>query len=100
MKRFEHINFETRKIIVNGLSNGKSAKELGEITSLDPTSVAKEIKRGRYISKEAYRNMEDSICKKTLRYPYVCNICPKKHSCHKNNISITLTKHKREQTLC
>ena len=83
MKRFEHINFETRKIIVNGLSNGKSAKELGEITSLDPTSVAKEIKRGRYISKEAYRNMVDPICKKTLRYPYVCNICSIKYSCHK-----------------
>lgn len=75
MKTFEHMNFEKRKIITNELSSrGSSAKDIAALIYADPTAVSKEIKRNRYISREAI-NKKDPICKKTLRYPYVCNHC-------------------------
>lgn len=83
MKRFEHINYETRKIISNYLSKGKKAIEIADDLGLDISAISKEIKRNRIVSKEAYRNAIDPICEKTLRFPYVCNGCNLKYSCHK-----------------
>lgn len=80
---FEHITYDIRKVISNGLSNHLTATKLSEITGYDVSSIAKELKRNRQISKEAYRNSDDPICKTTLRYPYVCNGCEKKYFCHK-----------------
>lgn len=82
MKRFEHINFDQRKIINNRITTYRdSAKAISELVGLDPTSISKELKRNRYISKEASSNIKDPICKKTLRYPYVCNGCDLKYTC-------------------
>lgn len=83
MKRFEHINYEMRKIISSYLSRNKKAKEIAEDLNLDISAVSKELKRNRIISKEAHSNVKDPICKKTLRFPYVCNGCVLKYSCHK-----------------
>ena len=44
---------------------------------------AKEIKRNRVLSREAYRNVVDSICPFALKYPYVCNGCKDKYICRK-----------------
>lgn len=69
------MNFDKRKIIANNLSTkNASAKEIASLIYVDPSAVSKEVKRNRYISREAI-NKRDSICKKTLRYPYVCNAC-------------------------
>lgn len=84
MKKFEHLNFEQRKIINNQITTHKAkAIDIANLIGCDPTAVSKEIKRNRYVSKEAARNMKDPICIKTLRYPYVCNGCGEKSHCHK-----------------
>ncbi len=81
MKQFEHLNFEHRKIINNrimtfGDTSAAIAKLLG-------CAISKEVKRNRFVSKEAARGIKDPICSKTLRFPYVCNKCRDKQSCHK-----------------
>lgn len=83
MKRFEHINYEMRKIISSSLSKGKKARQIADDLGLDVSAVSKEIKRNRVLSREAYRNIIDPICEKTLRFPYVCNGCNLKYSCHR-----------------
>lgn len=83
MKRFEHINYEMRKIIASYVTKGKKAKEIAEELCIDISAVSKELKRNRVVSKEAYTNTIDPICKNTLRFPYVCNGCSLKYTCHK-----------------
>ena len=83
MYKFEHMNFDKRKIITNELSvRGSSAKVIAELIYCDPTAVSKEVRRNRFISKEAI-DKRDPICKKTLRFPYVCNNCGLKDRCLK-----------------
>lgn len=67
MKRFEHINYEMRKIIASYVAKGKKAKEIAEDLCVDISAVSKELKRNRVVSKEAYTNSLDPICKNTLR---------------------------------
>ena len=84
MKKFEHLNFEHRKIINNQITTHKAkAVAIANLIGCDPTAISKEVKRNRYVSKEAARNIKDPVCKKTLRYPYVCNGCGEKSHCHK-----------------
>ena len=84
MKKFEHLNFEHRKIINNQITTHKAkAVSIAKLIGCDPTAISKEIKRNRFISKEAARNIKDPICGKTLRYPYVCNGCNDRRNCHK-----------------
>lgn len=84
MKHFEHLNFEHRKIINNQITTHKAkAVDIANLIGCDPTTISKEIKRNRFISKEAARNIKDPICTKTLRYPYVCNGCRDKTNCHR-----------------
>ena len=81
-KYFEHINFDQRKIIANKLSTVKpTTKDLGELLNLDPTSISKEIRRNRIIHRKESKHINDSICRKTLRFPYVCNGCSLKRNC-------------------
>lgn len=83
MRRFEHFNFEQRKIINNQItSHQASAISIAKLINCDPTSVSKEVKRNRFVSKEAARQISDSICPITLRFPYVCNACNKRSRCH------------------
>ena len=82
MRNFEHINYEMRKIIASKLTRSYKAKEIADELSIDISAVSKEIKRNRVLTKEAYSNVIDPICKKTLRFPYVCNGCNYKYSCH------------------
>lgn len=45
MKRFEHINYEMRKIISSSLSKGKKARQIADDLGLDVSVVSKEIKK-------------------------------------------------------
>lgn len=83
MKRFEHINYEMRKIISSSLTKNKKAIEIARDLGLDISAISKEIKRNRILLKEAYSNSKDPICKNTLRFPYVCNGCSKKYTYRK-----------------
>lgn len=63
-------NFEHRKIFNNQTTTQKAtAVKIAELLGCDPMSISKELKRNRFVSKEAARNIKDPICKKTLRYP-------------------------------
>ncbi|MEA5018560.1 MAG: IS30 family transposase [Erysipelotrichaceae bacterium] len=80
--KFEHINFDQRKIINNQITRFKAtAVDIGNLLGLDPSSVSKEVKRNRVIAKEAPSNVTNTICKKTLRFPYVCNSCSDMYHC-------------------
>ena len=80
--KFEHINFEQRKIINNQITRFKAtAVDIGNLLGVDPSSVSKEVKRNRIVSKEASSNIINPICKRTLRFPYVCNSCHDKYTC-------------------
>ena len=89
---FEHLNHESRKIISNSLTKGLKAKEIAYILNVDDRTISKEIKRNRVLSKDAYRNVKDPICAKTLKYPYVCNGCKDKYICHKKQYRYDVTR--------
>ena len=79
MKNWEHFNFEQRKIIANQLSNGAKLCEIAQLLDKDSTSVSKEIKRNRVITKKHHESNK-KLCKHTLRYPYCCNHCHLKYT--------------------
>jgi IS30 family transposase len=93
MRHFEHLNFEQRKIITNRITTfGDTASEIAMLIGCDPTTISKEVKRNRIVSKEAARGIKDPICQKTLRFPYVCNKCRNKSNCHKKQYRYEATK--------
>lgn len=82
MTHFEHLNFESRKIINNQITTHKStAREIADILGTDPTTISKELKRHRFLIKQAPSNVNNPICPRTNRYPYVCNGCNNRVTC-------------------
>lgn len=53
MKR-EHLKIEQRKIISRMLSTNAKLVEIAELLGVDPTTISKEIKRNREMSKKQY----------------------------------------------
>ena len=74
-----HLTEENRKTISNMLTHKATCKEIAERIGCDPTTISKEIKKNRVISKEA-KGDKKILCKKLDRYPYVCLDCPKKYT--------------------
>jgi IS30 family transposase len=79
MKAWKHLNFEQRKLIARLLSRESKLCEISDLLNIDATSISKEIKRNRLMTRKAYGQVS-KVCKHTIRYPYVCNFCPKKYS--------------------
>ena len=77
-KNWKHINFEQRKVIASMVVHSAKLKEIGEYTSLDPTSISKELKRNRILVNS--KVFTSKRCKKLDRYPYVCNACSYRYS--------------------
>ena len=75
----KHLTEENRKIICSMLSQHKKCWEIAEQIGCDPTTISKEIKRNRTISKEARSSLKP-ICKKLDRFPYVCLDCNHKYT--------------------
>ena len=58
---------------------GKKCIDIAKAIGCDPTTIAKEVKKNRIISKEAkYKNK--ILCKKLERFPYVCADCSHKYT--------------------
>lgn len=74
-----HLTEENRKTISSMLAHNKSCSDIAEAIGCDPTTIAKEIKRNRIISKESKTNSK-FLCKKLERFPYVCRDCPHKYT--------------------
>ena len=61
------------------LSHKAKCREIAEAIGCDPTTIAKEIKKNRVVSKEA-KGDKKILCKKLDRFPYVCLDCPHKYT--------------------
>lgn len=81
MAKWKHFNFEQRKIIKQGLSRDHKLVEISTLLEKDPTSVSKEIKRNRVEMHQLKSRKVYPNCKKTNRYPYVCDGCNLRYSC-------------------
>ena len=79
MKAWKHLNLEQRKLIARLLSRESKLCEIADLLNVDATSISKEIRRHRLMSRKAHGHV-NKVCKYTIRYPYVCNFCQKKYS--------------------
>ncbi len=77
MSYWKHLNENQRKLIASMLTKKMKLVEIADLLEMDPTSISKEIKRNRVLSK---KGLKDKVCKYTTRYPYVCNGCMKKYN--------------------
>lgn len=78
MSKWKHLTFEHRKLIASFLAKQMKLCEIADLLDYDPTTISKEIKRNRNLTKKGKIN--DKVCKSILRFPYVCNGCKKKYS--------------------
>jgi len=78
MKHWKHLNFEQRKLISHMLSQHYALIEIADLLQINPSSISKEIKRNRILTKKG--KVSDQMCKHSIRFPYVCNGCPKKYN--------------------
>ena len=78
MKKWEHLNFEQRKIIKSCLSQKRKLVEIADLINFDASSISKEIKRNRKLRKKGI--VSDKVCVHTTRFPHCCNSCPKKYT--------------------
>ncbi|MDD4642877.1 MAG: helix-turn-helix domain-containing protein [Erysipelotrichaceae bacterium] len=78
MDHWKHLNIEQRKLISHMLAKHYQLNEMAELIQVDPSSISKEIKRNRILSKKGMLN--DKECKYVLRFPYVCNNCTKRYN--------------------
>jgi Transposase and inactivated derivatives, IS30 family len=76
MKKWKHLNNEQRKLIASFLTKGMKLCEIADYLQFDPTTISKEIKRNRIITK---KGKTDKVCKHTIRFPYCCNGCKKRY---------------------
>ena len=94
MTNYKHINKEQRDTIQYFIERKYSFTEIGKAIQVDRTTVAKEIKRNRYVksytSNDCYNKklINDTIklCPSLSKPPYVCNSCKSKGSCRKNKL--------------
>lgn len=75
-----HLTEDNRKTIASMLAHEKRCVEIANVIGCDPTTIAKEIKLNRVISKQATTNGKKMLCKKLERFPYVCGACPHKYT--------------------
>lgn len=73
----KQFNIERRRCLYFLLNQGKTAKQISESINMDPTSVSREIKRNRILTKEA--RVENSVCascdnRKWCRIKHVCEL--------------------------
>lgn len=80
----KHLTLEKRKIIRQYLTRGAKLIEISYALEVDPTTVSKEIKKHRSIV--TTRKVSDKrSCKKTKRYPYVCDGCSQRYKCKREH---------------
>ena len=72
----KHLDLSKRQIIVNGLEQGLTAKQLGLLVGLDPTNISREIKRHRVLRKFSYPP-DTTICRDCMNKLS----CTKQRSC-------------------
>ncbi len=84
----KHLTLSKRIQIEQGLNEGNSITEIGEIISKSPKTVYKEIKKHRQLVKcnrwNNYNKNYNVNCPKTKMLSFVCNNCESRKGCRKN----------------
>jgi IS30 family transposase len=84
-KGSKHLTIGDRATIESLLNQRKPLLEVAEAIRKDPRSISKEVKNrriGHGCLKGSFNGQKDrGGCKSLLRWPYVCNGCPKKAKC-------------------
>ena len=75
-----HLSEKDRKLISSMLAHGKKCVEIAEAIGCDPTTIAKEVKRNRTISRDASKGQNKFLCKLLDKWPYVCGTCKHKYT--------------------
>lgn len=88
MTKYNHLNQEQRDIIQHLLNNNFTFTYIGNAINVDRTTIAKEIKRNRFVKHPFYLPFSNSgikkavnTCDKLSKPPYCCNGCKLKSSC-------------------
>lgn len=74
----KHLNLEDRLTIQDYLDNNASASCISRRLNKDRTSISREVYNHRFI-----KTTSNYECDKLNRFPFVCNGCNLKKSCHK-----------------
>lgn len=74
-----HLTKENRNLISTMIAHEKKCKEIAELIGCDPTTISKEIKKNRIISKDS-KVKSKILCEKLDRFPYVCGTCKAKYT--------------------
>lgn len=87
-----HLDEVKREIIQRMLGNTNFTL-IGRAINKDRTTIAKEVKRNRYIKSNFYVSIDQEginkaieSCKRLQKAPYVCNFCPDKIRCLKHKL--------------
>jgi len=75
-----HLTEENRKKIASLLAHEFKCCEIAEEIGCDPTTIAKEIKKNRVISRDQTKGQNKFLCKKLEKWPYVCGTCKHKYT--------------------
>lgn len=92
MTNYNQLNISQRETIQILFNKGKSFTDIGLAIGKDRTTIAKEIKRNRYIKSNFYeafdkKGISEAIEKCViLKKKYVCNNCPLKNTCNKHHL--------------
>lgn len=70
----KHLDRSKREVIVNGLENQLTAKEIGSLINVDATSVSREIKKRRVLKKGSFNDTS------------ICTDCANKKACSKRGV--------------
>lgn len=106
MTNYKQLNEEQRNTIQILINKELTFTTIGKSINKDRTTIAKEIKRNRYIKSNFYDafNKEgilkaENNCNRLQTPPYVCNTCPFKRTCTKHKLyydAILAQKHYEE----
>lgn len=94
-----HLSKEKRSSIEYLINQGFSFTYIANSINVDRTTVAKEIKRNRYIKNNLFSDYSEtgikraiSSCEKLSKPPYCCNKCKSKNFCTKYHLYYNATK--------
>ena len=93
MTKYNQLLKEQRETIEYMIGKKHTFTSIGKAINKDRTTIAKEVKRNRYIKSYFYeafdpKGISEAIkkCPKLQEKPYVCNVCPLKHKCNKHKL--------------
>ena len=83
IKGSAHLTKEDRRTIRDSLAQGLKLKEIAALLGKDERTVSKEIMRRRTPKSNgrvAFALDKSAACKRLMRFPFVCNGCPKRRA--------------------